>query len=143
MDSKVKIVLTDTNEEAREMLQAALERTGRFIVAGSTGDGEEALRMVREIKPDLFVLDLLLPNMDGLGILRRLRDDENRPTILAMSNFPSQEMLAEASILGASQYISKPYNEDAMVESLQKLSEKREEQVRAPGLEEPSDLYHP
>ena len=72
MDNKIKIVLTDINEDARFMLQSVLERSGRFIVTGSTGDGNQALQLVRETKPDLLLLDLLLPGLDGLSVLRRL-----------------------------------------------------------------------
>ena len=82
MDKKIRIVLTDTNEEARSMLQEALERSRRFEVTGSTGDGAEALRLVQETKPDLLVLDMILPSLDGMGILRRL-DRKDRPQILA------------------------------------------------------------
>ena len=83
MDNRIKIMLTDSDEEARGMLQDALERTGRFLVTASTGDGEQALRLIEETKPDLLVLDLILPGLDGLGILRRL-DRERRPLILAI-----------------------------------------------------------
>ena len=64
--------------DARSALRDALERTGRFSVVGSTGDGNEALRLVEETAPDVLALDLILPGLDGLGILRRL-DAERRP----------------------------------------------------------------
>ena len=95
MDNRIKVMLTDVNEDARSMLQDALEKTGRFTVVGSTGDGNEVLQMVADAKPDVLVLDLILPGMDGLGILRRL-DGEKRPKILAVSNFVTQEVVAEA-----------------------------------------------
>ena len=135
MDNKITIVLSDSNEEARSMLQETLERIGRFVVTGSTGDGMEVLRLVQETKPDMLVLDMILPGMDGLGILRRL-DPENRPGILAMSNFLGQGAIAAAGDLGVSLYVSKPYNESAMVENLIQIAEKRNNQLHAPGLEE-------
>ncbi len=135
MDNKIKIVLTDINEDARFMLQSVLERSGRFIVTGSTGDGNQALQLVRDTKPDLLLLDLLLPGLDGLSILRRL-EGEGRPQILAVSHFVSQDMVAEAGSLGAAMFVSKPYNENAMMENLLQLAEKRSEQLHAPGLEE-------
>ncbi len=135
MDNRIKIMLTDVNEDARSMLQDALEKTGRFTVVGSTGDGNEVLQMVADAKPDVLVLDLILPGMDGLGILRRL-DGEKRPKILAVSNFVTQEVVAEAGNLGASMFLSKPYNESAMVEHLISLAEKNEKQLHGPGLEE-------
>lgn len=135
MDNRIKVMLTDVNEDARSMLQDALEKTGRFTVVGSTGDGNEVLQMVADAKPDVLVLDLILQGMDGLGILRRL-DGEKRPKILAVSNFVTQEVVAEAGNLGASMFLSKPYNESAMVEHLISLAEKSEKQLHGPGLEE-------
>ena len=135
MDNRIKVMLTDVNEDARSMLQDALEKTGRFTVVGSTGDGNEVLQMVADAKPDVLVLDLILPGIDGLGILRRL-DGEKRPKILAVSNFVTQEVVAEAGNLGASMFLSKPYNESAMVEHLISLAEKSEKQLHGPGLEE-------
>lgn len=135
MNRKVKVLLTDSNDEARCLLQSALERSGRFEVVGSTGDGTEVVDMVRTWKPDLLVLDLILPGLDGLSILRRL-DEEDRPAILATSTFVRQEMVVEAGNLGASLFVSKPYNEDAVIEHLLRLAEKRSEQFHSPGLEE-------
>ena len=135
MDNKIKIVLTDINEDARFMLQSVLERSGRFVVTGSTGDGNQALQLVRDTKPDLLLLDLLLPGLDGLSILRRMEGDD-RPQVVAVSHFVSQDMVAEAGNLGAAMFVSKPYNETAMLENLLQLAEKRSEQLHAPGLEE-------
>lgn len=135
MENKIKIMLTDTNEDARSMLQTALERTGRFVVTASTGNGQQALKLIEETRPDLLVLDMVMPGLDGLGILRQL-DKEHRPTILSISSFATQEMAAEAGILGASLFVSKPYDEGAMVDNLLSLSEKCTHPFHAPGLEE-------
>ena len=135
MNRKVKILLTDSSDEGRNLLQNALERSGRFEVIGSTGDGTEVVELVRTLKPDLLVLDLILPGLDGLSILRRL-DENDRPVVLAMSNFVRREMVAEAGNLGAAMFVSKPYNEEAMIEHLLRLAEKRSEQFHSPGLEE-------
>ena len=135
MNRKVRILLADSNDETRCLLQTALERSGRFEVVASTGDGTQVVDMVRTWKPDLMVLDLILPGLDGLSILRRLKEEE-RPAILATSNFVRQEMVAEAGNLGAAMFVSKPYHEDAMIENLLRLAEKRSEQFHAPGLEE-------
>ncbi len=135
MNRKVRILLTDSSDDTRCLLQSALERSGRFEVVASTGDGTQVVDMVRTWKPDLMVLDLILPGLDGLSILRRLKEEE-RPAILATSNFVRQEMVAEAGNLGAAMFVSKPYSEEAMIENLLRLAEKRSEQFHAPGLEE-------
>ena len=135
MNRKVKILLADASDDARALLQTALERSGHFEVVVSTGDGAQVVELVQLHKPDLMVLDLILPGLDGLSILRRLQD-EDRPEILVTSNFVRQEMVAEAGNLGAAMFISKPFNEDAMIEHLLRIAQKRSEQFHAPGLEE-------
>ena len=141
MDNKIKIMLTDTNEDARDMLRDALEETGRFVVTASTGNGSEVLQLIETAKPDILVLDYLLPGLDGLAILRQMKK-EDRPQILMTSAFVGQETTAEAGILGASMFLRKPYNETAMIEHLLRLAEKAEEQAQdrsqdhALGLEE-------
>ena len=135
MDNKITIVLSDTNEEARSMLRSALERSGQFTVVGETGDGEEVLRLVRETRPDMLLLDMILPGMDGLTVLRRLGERE-RPLTLAMSNLVGQDVVAAAGSLGAALFVSKPYNESGMVENLLQLFRAREQQEHTPGLEE-------
>ncbi len=136
MDNTIKIMLTDANEDARDMLRDALEQTGRFVVTASTGNGSEVLQLVEETKPDLLVLDYLLPGLDGLAILRQMKK-ENRPQILMVSNFINQDTAAEAGQLGVAALLCKPYNEAAMIEHLLRLAERAEAaQGHAPGLEE-------
>jgi two-component system response regulator (stage 0 sporulation protein A) len=136
MDEQIKIVITDSNKEARELLRDVLERTERFEVVGSTGDGSEVLPLVRETEPELLVLDLVLPGLDGLSVLRRLQEEDWRPTVLATSHFVSQDMVAEAGNLGAAVFLSKPYDELALVDHLLALATKRAVRLHAPGLEE-------
>ena len=135
MDNKIKVVLTEASEDARFMLQAALERTGRFAIVGATGDGSQVQSLVKDTKPDLLLLDMILPGLDGLSILRRL-DEKNRPGIVTVSHMYTQEMLLEASRLGVSIFISKPYQESGIVENLLQLAESRAGQGHMPGLEE-------
>lgn len=135
MDNRIKIMLADADAEAREMLQNALEDTGRFAVVASTGNGGEVLQQMEETKPDILVLDLILPGLDGLSILQRMEGDD-LPLVLATSPFVTREMAAQAGDLGASLFISKPYGEDAMVDSLLRLAEKADPKVHVPGLEE-------
>ena len=135
MNNKIKIILADPDEEARSMLLDALEEAGRFEIVASTGDGNEALQMVREEKPDILVLDMLVTGLDGLSVLRRL-EGQDQPEILMTSAFVKQELAIRASDLGASMFVSKPYSETALVENLLCLAEKADPEVHAPGLEE-------
>ena len=137
MDNRIKIMLTDANEDARDMLRDALEQTERFVVTASTGNGSEVLALVEETQPDILVLDYLLPGLDGLAILRQMKK-EDRPQILMTSTFVNQSTAAEAGLLGAAMFLCKPYNEAAIIDHLLRLAETAEEntQSHASGLEE-------
>ena len=135
MDNKIRIMLTDVDEDARDMLRDALEQTGRFVVTASTGNGSEVLQLVEETRPDLLVLDYLLPGLDGLAILKQMQK-EDRPQILMTSTFVNQATVAEAGVLGAAMFLCKPYNETAMIDHLLRLAAQAEEaaQDHAAGL---------
>ena len=135
MDNKIKILLAESDEESRLMLQEALESTGRFHITASVGDGSQVLSLMRETRPELLLLDMLLPGLDGMSILRQMEEKE-RPLILAVSHFVNQSVAVEAGQQGVSVFISKPYNMTAMVENLLQLAEKRGGHFHAPGLEE-------
>ena len=135
MDNRIKIMLADADTEACGMLQEALEETGRFTVVASTGDGCEVLPLISKAKPDILVLDLVMPGLDGLNIMQRMEGDD-RPMILATSSIGTHEIIAQAGDLGAAMFIRKPYLEDAMVDSLLRLAEKSDPKLHAPGLEE-------
>ena len=86
MENRSTIVLADANEEFRSSLQQAIEETGEFTVVGSTGDGMAALQLVAELRPQLLVADLLLPSLDGFGLL-----GENAHTTKECSSLASFE----------------------------------------------------
>lgn len=135
MDNTIRIMLADADGEARGMLADALEKTGYFSVVASTGDGHEALRLIGETKPDLLVLDMVLPGLDGFAVLRRLEGDD-LPVVLMTSALVRQNLISQAGDLGVSLFMGKPYEENAMVENLLSLSQKADPKVHAPGLEE-------
>ena len=135
MDNKIKIMLTDADEDSRDMLRDALEQTERFTVVASTGDGGEVTRLLAEVKPDILVLDYLLPGLDGLAILRQMKK-EDRPQVLMTSSFINQSIVTEAGTLGAAMFLCKPYSETALIDHLLRLSESTGEIDRTSGLEE-------
>ena len=135
MDNRIKIMLADADTDACSMLREALEQTGRVDVTASTGDGSEVLSLIEKTRPDILVLDLVLPGLDGLSIMQRMEGDR-APMVLMTSSIANHETIAQAGELGAAMFIRKPYSEDAMVENLLRLAEKADPKVHAPGLEE-------
>ena len=123
MQNMAKVLLADANEEFRALLAGAIEKTGEFTVVGSTGDGAEALRLVEEQKPDLLILDTVLPGMDGFGLLSRL-PELGGPRAIVLSGFFSDRAATEALRLGAEYYLTKPCQMDALLERMRAALER-------------------
>ena len=72
MDIRRTVLLADANEEFRTLVRKIIDETEEFSVVGSVGDGTEALRLAREEAPDLILMDVVLPGLDGFGVLKQL-----------------------------------------------------------------------
>ena len=80
MEKRTRVLLADANEEFRILLRQLLEETGEFEVAASTGDGPMVMELVRRTKPELILMDVVLPGLDGFGILRQLAEEPGSGT---------------------------------------------------------------
>lgn len=120
---KKQVLIADADEQFRNELVAALEGNEEFEVMGVAADGEEALQILRTRQPDIFVMDLLLPKVDGLTILDRWRNDRwNQPQVLVTSAFVNNYVATSVVRLGAKQLIQKPCGVDAVLENLRWIS---------------------
>jgi CheY-like chemotaxis protein len=95
------VLVVDDERPLRRLLVLLLERDGRFEVVGEAGDGVTALAEVERLDPDLLLLDLGLPRMDGLEVLAALQG-RPRPTTVVLTGFTDEATLAQARALGAS-----------------------------------------
>jgi DNA-binding NarL/FixJ family response regulator len=102
----IRTVIADDAADLRLLMRIVLDRDQRFEVVGEAGDGLQALEQVNIYDPDLLVLDLAMPRMDGLEVLANLRD-RDRPPIVVLSGFKNEAMVARALELGATAYIAK------------------------------------
>lgn len=116
MDNKRTILLADANEEFRSMLRENIEKSEEFTVVGDTGDGTEALRLINQLQPDLAMIDLVLPGIDGVGILRQLREQSGRTRAVVLSAFCTDQVVAEVMGLGAAYFLPKPCEPEALLD---------------------------
>lgn len=100
-------MLVDDVKEMRDLLRAVLVRDGRFVVVGEAADGAEAIRVVDETKPDLVVLDIGMPTLDGIAALPGLRDVSRATRVVMLSGYPAEQMAKPALDRGAVGYIEK------------------------------------
>ena len=119
MERAATVLIADSTEEFTNALSAALQRTEGFQVVGTAADGEQAIRLIGERKPDLLVLDMMLSKKDGISVLRAISGMERRPKTLATSVFLSDYVSGSAASLGVCYLMLKPCDMNAIVERLE------------------------
>lgn len=121
MEHAATVFIADSGEDFCSSLSAALQRTDGFHVVGTANDGEQALRMIEEKKPNILVLDLMLAKKDGISILRALNASDRRPITLATSVFVTDYVSTAAANLGVRYLMLKPCDMTALVERLEEI----------------------
>jgi two-component system response regulator (stage 0 sporulation protein A) len=121
MDKRTSVLIADSSEEFCTALRTALQRSDRFLLSGIACDGEQAIRLLEERKPDVLVLDLMLAKRDGLSILKSISGTPNRPAIIATSGFVTDYVASAAASLGVSYLLLKPCDMDSLVDRLEEL----------------------
>ena len=123
MELKKRILIADTVEEFRRTFVEATCREPDFTVEGETANGEELLRMVRRLKPDAVVLDLVLEEIDGLEAIQQIRAMEGRPRVLVLSGFVGGGLAQKAADCGADYLMCKPCRVETVFDRLRTLFE--------------------
>ena len=114
METKIKVLIADASEEFRCLLRDSLNAEGDIAVVGTAADGTEALTMLAQQRPDVLLLDLVLPRLDGVGVLQRLGETGADPVVMIVSAFYNERMIARCAELGAYYFIPKPCDFSAL-----------------------------
>ena len=121
MEHATTVLIADSAEDFCNTLAAALQRSEGFQVVGTAGDGEQAIRMIGERKPDVLVLDLMLSKQDGISVLKAISGMERRPVTLATSAFLTEYVSSAAASLGVRYLMLKPCDMTALVVRLEEI----------------------
>ena len=114
----LRVVIADDHPVYRDGIARALTDARRYRIVGTTGDGEVALRLIAERRPDVALLDLRMPTLDGLEILRRLQRDGIHVPVVLLSAFTQPEIVDQALAAGAVRYLSKEAPRDEILATL-------------------------
>ncbi|MEV0136779.1 response regulator transcription factor [Dactylosporangium sp. NPDC050688] len=108
----------DDHEVVRQGLRFVLEQEGDIRVVGECTDGGTAVPAIRALDPDVVLLDMRMPGLDGLGVLRALKTGGNRPAIIILTSFPADDRALEAVRAGALSYLPKTAATERVVEAV-------------------------
>lgn len=120
---KISVIIADDNKEFCNILNDYLLNQRDIIVTGIAKDGIEALKLIQEKKPDLVVLDIIMPHLDGLGVLEKLNNMqlEHFPRIIVLSAVGQDRITQRAITLGADYYVVKPFDMDVFTKRIREM----------------------
>jgi NarL family two-component system response regulator LiaR len=115
---RTSILIVDDHEVVRNGIRSYLETISDFQVVGEAASGEEALSLVSELIPDIVLLDLIMPGMDGIETTRRIRQISPRTLVVVLTSYHEDVHIFPALKAGAISYILKDMKMDKLVEAL-------------------------
>lgn len=127
---KIKILIADDIEETRNVIKKILNLEKEFFeVVGEACNGEEALALIPQIKPDVILMDINMPVLNGLEATEKINDEFPNAIVIIMSVQGENEYLKKAMFYGAKEYIIKPFNYDVLVNTIKTTYEKYKERL--------------
>ena len=123
MKEKIKIFIADDNYDFVSTLTKYLSKDQDLEIIGTAKDGLEAVEKIPVLKPDVVLLDVIMLNLDGIGVLEKLRErNETLPICIMLSAVGQDKVTARAISLGAQYYIVKPFEMDMLVRRIKELT---------------------
>mgnify|MGYP001167318016 FL=1 len=123
MDKSISVLIADDNKDFCDIISEYLNKHENIEVVGVANDGVEAVELISTTHPDIVVLDIIMPHLDGLGVLEKLNESkiEPRPKIIVLSAVGQDKITQRAIALGADYYIVKPFDMEVFVKRIREL----------------------
>ena len=121
----IRVMLVDDNEIVRKGLQNALEHSDDFTVVGHTGRGEEALALAERLRPDVILMDVLMPGKNGIDACREITTALPDAKVLMLSAFSDRNAMNRALAAGAMGYLPKLWGRDQLLNTVRDAVEGR------------------
>ncbi|MYL33534.1 sporulation transcription factor Spo0A [Pontibacillus yanchengensis] len=120
---KIKVCLADDNRELVNMLEDYFDEQSDIEVIGASYNGQECLDMLEDMEPDVLVLDIIMPHVDGLAVLSRMKElgKSKLPNVIMLTAFGQEEVTKKAVDLGASYFILKPFDLDNLSDHIRQV----------------------
>lgn len=127
MGDRISVLIADDNHVFCDVLCDFLNRCDDILVKGVAKDGLEALGMIRDLSPEIVVLDLIMPNLDGIGVLERIPEMHLKrvPSFIMLTAIGKDTFIQKAAEFGAEYYILKPFDIDVLVSRIRQVHEEK------------------
>ena len=120
MSDEKKILIVDDDKDIVKIVTTMLEGRGWDVTAAY--NGREALDMVNASRPDIILLDIMMPEMNGIEVLKRIKKMDSGVRIVMITAFGDVESYLDSMELGAYEYINKPFETDELLDMIEKIS---------------------
>ena len=124
MNEKITVLIADDNEEFSKTLATYLTNQEDMEIVGIAKDGTEALDLVREKLPDIAILDVIMPHLDGIGVLEKINNSNNlnkKPLCIMLSAVGQDKITGKALALGAEYYVVKPFDIELLMQRIREI----------------------
>ena len=120
-EKPIQILIVDDHAVVRKGIRALLATEPSIEIIGEAGDGEQALQLYQELKPDLLLLDLLMPKMNGVEVIKSVKKIDKGAKILVLTSFAADDQVFPAIKAGALGYLLKDTEPDDLVSAIQQV----------------------
>ena len=121
----IRVLIADDHRLFAEALEAILGGDGRITVVGQAGDGEEAVRLARELEPDVVLMDISMPVKDGIEAAREIQEVHSETAILMLTGSNSRSDVDRARQAGAAGYVTKDRIAAELIDAIVEISGRR------------------
>ena len=123
MREKITVLIADDNQEFSTTLATYLKNQEDMVVVGRAKDGNEALDMISSLMPDIILLDVIMPHLDGIGVLEQMNmiKMNKKPICIMLSAVGQDKITRRAVELGAEYYVVKPFDIDLLITRIREL----------------------
>lgn len=118
----IRILIAEDHLMVRAGIRALLEKVGDFNIVGEASNGQEALEMAETSNPDVLIMDIMMPRLNGIQVAQQLRSRKNRTNILLLSMYADEGLVYQALQSGVNGYVLKSSASDELVQAVRELA---------------------
>ncbi|MBE5958040.1 MAG: sporulation transcription factor Spo0A [Lachnospiraceae bacterium] len=122
----ISVILIDDNTKVTENMKAIIEKDNTINLLGTASNGEEGLKMIKDTNPDVVVLDLIMPKIDGLTLMNKINNDieiHKKPFFIVTSAISNDVVLTDSFNNGAGYYMLKPFDDELIIDRIHRAKE--------------------